>query len=257
MKYSATWSESQTLFTCRFNEHPFGNCILRIKMSWGTEIATLGNDELGKDIVLSVTVQVGSNAPQTFSNFTINKTTGEGGFSTSLEIIDASPVIVTVALSPNYGMDTSVPVIGKINGWRTSMVYSFDDINIQQASNGLDKYYNAQTNSRTIEGSAGSLEEGSVDMLMSHEYRNSNLITHQGATFVNSYSYLFQTMQALTARFVPTQSVEMTPLYLAKWQYWISGWRWRIIACGMTVAVIDALEVVYIYQHHRMNALLR
>jgi len=233
MKYSKTWSESQTLFTCRFNEHPFGNCFLHMKMSWGTEIATLGNDELGKDIVLAVTVQVGSNAPQTFSNFTINKTTGEGGFGTSLDITDASPVIVTVALSPQYTYDLGEEVVKKVLGWRTSLVYSFDDINIQQASNGLDKYYNAQTNSRTIDGSAGSLEEGSVDMLMSNEYRNSNLITHQGATFVDNYPYLFRTMHALAARFAPTQNILPVPVYLAKWQYWITGWRWRIIACGM------------------------
>lgn len=78
------------------------------------------------------------------------------------------------------------------------------------------------------------MDEGSIDLLFSMFRKNSNMVGSdiKSASQTTPYLYLFTSQDRLQTKFT-RGTIYPSDLYLGRWQYWISGWRWRIIACGM------------------------
>lgn len=110
------------------------------------------------------------------------------------------------------------------------------NITVENFPVAVAEYTEDAKNTRTISGnSEGAQKEGSIRLLFSFDKKNSNTIYNADAYYTYTaptFSYMFLSENRLQI-FVRT-TLFPSDIYLKKWAYWITGWRWRIIAISFT-----------------------
>ena len=119
------------------------------------------------------------------------------------------------------------------------------DVKVETLPVALERYRVDKENNRIIKGCDGSFEDGSINMFFSYDKKNCNTIldSDQISFTPPAYPYLFQSQNRLRLKM---RGALPAAAYTSKWLYWISGWKWRIIATGMN-PVDDEYTIVI---HH-------
>lgn len=86
---------------------------------------------------------------------------------------------------------------------------------------------------KIIEGHNKAVEDGSIGLLFNRDHPNSNSVVDimdSIQSFVApEYPYIFLAQNRLNVDVKLGAALPAIP-YLPKWEYWVSGWKWRIIA---------------------------
>ena len=110
---------------------------------------------------------------------------------------------------------------------------SFDKIELYYQEETYGKYLST-SNKRTIVGDyVGGAEDANVDMLMSCQRIDDNMIGSQElSNFFTSYRYLQTSQNRLQVRVRPNSGVSLPMMmsYINRIQFWRTAWRWRLIA---------------------------
>lgn len=84
-----------------------------------------------------------------------------------------------------------------------------------------------------IDGQNKSIEDGSISLLFNRDHPNSHSvidIMNSIRSFVApQYPYMFLSQNRLNVNVKMSASLPAIP-YLPKWEYWVTGWKWRVIA---------------------------
>lgn len=86
---------------------------------------------------------------------------------------------------------------------------------------------------KILEGHNKSIEDGNIGLLFNRDHPNSNSVVDimdSIQSFVApEYPYIFVAQNRLNIDVKLSSALPSIP-YLPKWEYWVSGWKWRIIA---------------------------
>ena len=138
-----------------------------------------------------------------------------------------------------FWVKCNIPTRGnqmKITLWGSSActdgnLYTIDNLSVEVQAEKLYQYKEQYKTERIIKLEEHSPDEGQVAMTLSRDKVNSNSVVYActaGYT-APTYPYLAKAQNRLEIDVKGTLP-DLKNLYFYKWQYWIQGWRWRIIA---------------------------
>lgn len=206
------YSENTEMFTWNIYNHPPGEFFISVQMSWGEDINNLKSTE-GTDIKFKVAVTGGSLA---YGNLLLINNEGGSGR-------------ITIRPNSRYGVVTLTLMHASNNGLVTGTVYSFDTLTVQQRTDSFHEYVYNESDQQIVNGNNASTEDASVNMPFSYERDNSGLVGNEVIPNLQYYTHLLRSQNRIKAIFTPIQTLPAY-LYIPKWQYWVSSWRWRMIA---------------------------
>ena len=179
-------------------------------MSWGDDINHT-DSQGGTSIKFGVEVTGGSAGS---SLLLINNDGGSGRISIS-NVPRRGVVQVKLKHVANNNL-----VVGK--------VYRFDEISVKSNPDSFHDYLNDTSDREVIKEDNGSIETANIPVPFSYSRDNSNLVGDEVISYLPYYRHLIKSQNRLTAQFKRTAAYSMP--YIPKWQFWINGWRWRMIA---------------------------
>lgn len=204
------YSAGSEMFTWNIYEHPEGAFYIDIQMSWGDDINHTDNQG-GTSIKFGVEVTGGSSGS---SLLLINNDDGSGRISIS-NVPRRGVVQVKLKHVANNNL-----VVGK--------VYRFDEIGVKANPDAFYEYLNDTSDREVIKEDNGSIETANIPVPFSYSRDNSNLVGDEVISYLPYYRHLIKSQNRLSAQFKRTAAYSMP--YIPKWQFWINGWRWRMIA---------------------------
>ena len=110
-------------------------------------------------------------------------------------------------------------------------LFTIDNLSIEVQPEKLYQYKEQYKIERVINLEQNSPEDGQVGMTMSRDHVNSNSLVYalSAGYTAPTYPYLAKSQNRLEIDVKGTLP-DLRNLYFYKWQFWISGWRWRIIS---------------------------
>lgn len=232
--WAMSWSVNSELFIWKIYQPPVGECNLKMDVSWGYTIATLGHerriDALGHDHPVKFAIWMESGGQ--YYNFATAWDTA--GFNSS------SRVTYTLAVDEDgiaelsiKGVPTGVLTIGFLVGDTPALrseIVSIDSMSLSRKTFKFAQYTEVQNPTDMITGNDAGEMEGSVSMSLNCYRNDTHLI---GLTPVSEkftlYPYLFEPMNRIVCHFTASDYNTLKN-YLGKWKFWVKWWRWRIIA---------------------------
>ena len=204
------YSAGTEMFTWNIYEHPEGEFYINIQMSWGDDINHT-DSQGGTSIKFGVEVTGGSAGS---SLLLINNDGGSGRISIS-NVPRRGVVQVKLKHVANNNL-----VVGK--------VYRFDEISVKANPDAFHDYLNDTSDREVVKEDNGSIETANIPVPFSYSRDNSNLVGDEVISYLPYYRHLIKSQNRLSAQFRRTAAYSMP--YIPKWQFWINGWRWRMIA---------------------------
>lgn len=226
-----------------------GYCLLKLKMERGTSLQDMKTQDYD-DILLELEIKVGKlyadlgtgnmTSYPTLNAITIDGQTGKVTPNDSLSSSFAFSDVDGIIFRPTNGwLILNDPI--EVSLYVQSGLNDGDYVKITEISiknpGAVDEAYNAYYNDRdkiTIGGNSTGTEERDITVNFN------NYATHRGEhSFGSAYytidggaptmPYMFAPLHVLTQKVKRIRSVTFNE-YAAKWTYWISGWRWRMLA---------------------------
>ena len=257
IKYSSSWSPGEPMMTAKFfgmlpNDKNF-NCLLKIKIARGTSLQTLddsGYDTFSLNLVIKVddkyyVLDTDTLTPNlTFNYIEISGTTGRVVPNKSLDAPLIGPVD-DIGDADGIMFNIGIAMIGVLEvSLYPNNTYPLDDndclkITELKLSNpgAIDKaYYPEYRHQSEIKVGNNNTGVESADVTVNFSNYSSSrgdnsFGTKQDGPVANhpTFPYMFSPLNVLTQRVKKSAAVNFNE-YAAKWTYWISGWRWRMIA---------------------------
>ena len=228
----ALWQSVGYMFTLNFWKRPMkdssqyvgGNLKMDVEVTWGNNIYQLDNAEMPPlgEFVCRFDLYCGGTQIAT-KTLTFS---GSGNYQQTVEFEN-----VTVPNGNALWMSVRAT---NANEWRFSLL-SFDNIRLYYEDDIGSEYLVDNKNYRFVgDPNQGGFEDGSVDMLMSCQYVNTNMIGASKLTkgYFTSYQYLRNPQNRLQLAMRPKsgQAWPGIAAYMDKIQFWQNNWRWRLIA---------------------------
>lgn len=204
------YSAGTTMFVWNIYEHPEGDCRLVGNMSWGDNVNQLDNQQHTFYFRWDAVCGSWHDGGQVMVSQDGN------GFISLLDDVPRRGVL-TITFSHVAG-----------NGMIPGMVYCFNDLSLKRNPDQFHEYVTDSSTERKITGNNASSQEESIEMPMSYELDNSGLIGDDVYTGLQNYNYLLQSQNRLQAKFL--EKALPDNLYIPLWEYWVTGWHWRMIA---------------------------
>ena len=258
IKYLSSWSTSYAMLTAKFYgqapKNSNGYCLLKLAFERGTSLQSMEARDYD-DFSLNLVIKSGG------KYFNLTNDTWASSFTMNSITIDGD----TGKVTPNKAFPTGSSIgvytsIGDVDGIMFTMPYGIDspvEISLyNKANTGLDDNDILRITDLSL------ANPGAIDEPYNAFYRNKGeIVVGSNPTGVeeknvtvnfNDYSmnrgensfgdeaygpqgsnptfpYLFTPMTVLTEKVKRTATPDFNE-YAARWTYWISGWRWRMIA---------------------------
>lgn len=257
LKYSTSWSSGSLLLKCVFfgmaPKNSQGKCLLKMKVErgWhlnnmhatdfdntrfnlvikiGSQYVDLTNETLSSQIVynaIDIDGSTGSVMPnKTLANSGVDDCDGILFNPTSGYWIANAPIEVSI-----YDNRTGdMPL-------RNNEYIKFTELSLNNPSKN-DKDYNIYYNDRnkvTLGGSGTGTEDESVSVAFNNygTYLGQNTFgKSNGAVdgYAPTLTYMFRPLTVLTGKMKRTGTAISFNEYVARFTYWVNGWRWRLLA---------------------------
>ena len=204
------YSDGTTMFTWNIYEHPEGDMFISIPMTWGPDINHLANEQHSFKF----------RAVCTCGNWI--------HYATILVDQDSTGGRIYLTNVPRRGVLSIEFMHAADNGMEVGMVYCITDMILKRNPDEFHDYITDTSTERKITGNNASNLDDNINMPMSYELDNSGLIGDDVYTGLQNYNYLLQSQNRLQAKFL--EKALPDNLYIPLWEYWVTGWHWRMIA---------------------------
>lgn len=254
--YASNWNAGYKLFSYNFFNYPIladgENCVLKISMVRSQYLYQLAgvDDEDDTGVFLNFSVSV----------------TYENGNKEYYNPTSYDWSSTETMLGPFYGPDSNgmwlrnVPIGASLNVnfyyWGTTALSvgylaMITDISVTATKTVEWSYKYSQEFSRTIDGAAGAKKSGSYGLLFNLDLHNDHSAYNPYFSPVSyttpTYSYMFLSQNRLQVQMKVTNGFP-DDVYITKWAFWVTGWRWRIIAISF-----DPWNDLYTLTLHRSS----
>lgn len=255
LKYSTGWSSGSLLLKAVFYGmlpiSSSGDCLLKLKIERGISLFEMASQDY-TTFTMNLVIKVGSmyyyldndimTTTPTLNSITIDGNTGKVVPNKSLALNSAYNDVDGIIFRPRntaWNVNDTIEVMLYDNGQMglaDGEYLRFTELSLKNPS-GLDDPYNSYYESRetiNIGGSSTGVESRDVTVNFNnyvfnrgeHSFGDSDGdITGSNPTF----PYMFVPLTVLTEKVKRTATPGFDE-YAALWTYWISGWRWRMIA---------------------------
>ena len=205
------YSAGTEMFTWNIYEHPEGEFYIDFQMSWGDDINHTSSQN-GTNIKFGVEVTGGH---LQYGNILIINNDDGGGRISINQVPRRGVVSVKLKHIANNGL-----VIGR--------VYRFDEISVKANPDAFHEYLNDTSKEDVVKENNGSIEIANIPMPFSYSRDNSCHISDEIFNYLPNYRYLLKAQNRIEGIFKRTAAFSLP--YIPKWEFWISGWKWRMVA---------------------------
>ena len=238
------------LFVYKFFNYPIiqdgENCVLRLGMTRGEYIYNCTEEGMFLDFSVGV---VGSNGqeefynPQTFEWTTTEVKLGSyyGQDSDGMWLRNV-PVGLCLCVHFYYWNATALPA---------NNVCIVTEMSLSATKSNQWAYKYSQEFSKKLPGAQGAKKSGSFGLVFNRDRSDdhSTMWNSEYPYTAPTFSYMFLTQNRLQLE-MKLSGTFPTDIYITKWAFWITGWRWRIIAVGF-----DPRNDVYTITMHRSSVI--
>lgn len=254
IKYSSGWIFGTQLINAKF----FGmiplnsrsECILKISVERGTSMEEMKSSDYS-DIRLNLVIKVGSKYYNiaydtyfdtiTFNAIIIDGSTGKVTPNKTLQDNYDYDDVDGIIFSPGssaFGVNDAIEVALYDNGatgLSDGEYLKFTEISLKNPSTidePYDNYYKYINPNITVGENQTGTEEKSITVNFYHYQRGEHTFGNSSKNLYGdhpTFPYMFSRLNVLQQKVRKSATINFNE-YVAKWTYWISGWRWRMIA---------------------------
>ena len=224
---SSSWITNSQVFEARFYNYPILKagefCKLRIDMSRGEYLFNLpGTDDTGIFLDFSVDVDGEYYNPQTYEwDSTVHKLGSYYGANSEGMWLHNVPDGNCLTVKFYYWGTTALP---------TTKLALITNISLTPTITNEWAYKYGNKQSRYIDGAEGSKNSGSFNLIFNRDHLNDHSVMWSYlSTFTSpTFSYMFLSQNRLQVKMKASNFP--ADIYITKWTFWVTGWRWRVIA---------------------------
>lgn len=204
------YSDGTAMFTWNIYEHPEGDMFINIPMTWGPNVNNLANE------------------PHDFKFKAVCTCGNWIRYATILVNQDSAGGRINLSGVPRRGVLSIQFMHAADNGMEQGMVYSINELSLKRNPDEFHNYLNDDSTERKVVGNNASNEDGMIELPISYEIDNSGLIGDDVLGTLQYYQHMLLAQNRIQAKFL-AKSLPAN-LYIPKWSYWVTSWRWRMIA---------------------------
>lgn len=246
----SSYLENTPLFVYKFFNYPIiqdgENCVLRLGMMRGDNIYSCTEEGIFLDFSVGV---IGTNGLEEFYNPQTSEWTttevklgsyyGPGSDGMWLRNV---PVGLCLVVHFYYWGATALPA---------NNICIVTEISLSATKSNQWAYKYSQEFSQTLPGAQGAKKSGSFGLVFNRDRSNdhSTMWNNEYPYTAPTFSYMFITQNRLQLE-MKLSGTFPDDIYITKWAFWITGWRWRIIAVGF-----DPRNDVYTITMHRSSVI--
>ena len=225
---ASSWSDGEQVFEMKFYNYPIlkdgETCILQLEGARADYIFELpGSEDSGLFLDFSVDVDGEYYNPATYQwDSTVHKLGSYYGEPGNKGMwLRNCPLGLSLNVKFYYWGSTALPL---------TKIALISTIRVYATSTNQWMYKYSSEFSRTIEGASGAKQSGSFGLTFNKDRMNDHttMWAYQSSYTAPGFSYMFLAQNRLQVE-VKASSFP-SDIYITKWAFWVTGWRWRIIA---------------------------